>query len=189
MERRHLIIVCGIPGAGKSTFALRAVERWEAISFASETFADELGAAARTASGDLSKEAVLHAYSAMAAAVTISLATNKLVVAVGSFRTQEQRSRFQGIAVSNGASVTTVRIGCPVGTAAQRVRSRIALGERGPSEEAIRQIDDVLNRASEIDAVLTNDTSIEHFHQQIDTMIQSLESASDSDTPAAAVII
>ena len=85
--------------------------------------------------------------------------------------------------------MTTLRIGCPVETAAQRVRSRIARGEGGPSEETIRQIDDVLNRASEIDAVLINDTSIEHFHQQIDTIIQSLESASDSDTPAAAVII
>ena len=66
MGRHRLIIVCGIPGAGKSTLAHRAVERWAAVSFASETFAEELGAAARTASGDLSKEAIAHAYAAMA---------------------------------------------------------------------------------------------------------------------------
>jgi predicted kinase len=183
MERQHLIIVCGVPGAGKSTFALRAVERWKAVSFASETFADELGAAARTAFGDLSKEAILYAYSAMAAAVIEALATEKLVIAVGSFRAKDQRSRFRDIARSAGASVTTLRIGCPVETAAQRVRSRIALGERGPSEKAIRQIDDILNQAGEIDAVLTNDGSIEHFHQQIDTMIRSLELASDATRP------
>lgn len=174
MGRSRLIIVCGIPGAGKSTFARRAVDRWGAVSFASETFADELGAAARRASGDLSKQAIIHAYSAMGSAVTASLAINKLVVAVGSFRAEEQRRRFQSLAVSNGAIVTTLRIGCPVETAVQRVQSRIALGERGPTEEAIRQIDDELNRTSKIDAVLTNDTSIEHFHQEIDTMIQSL---------------
>ena len=189
MGGQRLIIVCGVPGAGKSTFALRAVERWEWVSFASENFADELGAAARTASGDFSKQAIAHAYTAMGAAVADSLAKSKLIVAVGSFRAEEQRRRFQAIAGSNGASVTTVRIGCPVETAAQRVRSRIALGERGPSEEVIRQIDKELNRANKIDAVLTNDRSIEHFHQQIDAMIQSLESPSDSDTPAAPVII
>jgi predicted kinase len=189
MERPCLIIVCGVPGAGKSTFAHRAVERWKAVSFASETFADELGATARTVSGDFSEEAILHAYSAMAAAAMETLATNKLVVAVGSFRAEDQRCRFRDIARSAGASVTTLRIGCPVEIAAQRVRSRIACGERGPSEEAIRQIDDVLSRASEIDAVLTNDTSIEHFHQQIDTIIESLELASDCDMSAAAVII
>jgi predicted kinase len=183
MGRQRLIIVCGVPGAGKSTFALRAVGQWGAVSFASETFADKLGAAARTPSGDLTEQAIVHAYSAMGAAVAASLATKKLVLAVGSFRAEDHRSRFRDIARSAGASVTTLRIGCPVETAAQRVRSRIALGERGPSEEAIRQIDDVLNRAGEIDAVLTNDGSIERFHQQIDTMIQSLELASDAIRP------
>jgi hypothetical protein len=58
----RLLIVCGIPGAGKSTLAHRAVERWNAVSFASETFAEALEAAARTDSGDLSKEAIVHAY-------------------------------------------------------------------------------------------------------------------------------
>ena len=189
MEKPRLIIVCGVPGSGKSTLGLHVVDRWGGVSFASENFADKLGASARTASGDLSKQAIAHAYTAMGAAVADSLAKSKLIVAVGSFRAEEQRRRFQAIAVSNGASVTTIRIGCPVETAAQRVRSRIALGERGPSEEVIRQIDKELNRANEIDAVLTNDRSIEHFHQQIDAMIQSLESPSDSDTPAAPVII
>jgi predicted kinase len=63
--RPRLIIVCGVPGSGKSTFALHAADRWGAVRFASETFAEQLGAAARTASGDLSKEAIVHAYSVM----------------------------------------------------------------------------------------------------------------------------
>src|SRR5215470_2453457 len=99
MRRHRLLIVCGIPGAGKSTLARRAVERWGAVSFASEFFADALGAAARTASGDLSREAIVHAYSAMADAVAESLSRHLsphlsphgLVVAVGSFRSEEQR--------------------------------------------------------------------------------------------------
>src|SRR3954454_3653310 len=102
MRRPRLIILCGVPGAGKSTFALRVSDRWEGISFASETFANELGAAARSASGDLSKEAISHAYSAMGCAVADALVTKTLVLAVGSFRGEEQRRRFRDIAGSAG---------------------------------------------------------------------------------------
>src|SRR5258707_15685884 len=133
MARPRLIIVCGIPGAGKSTLARRAVERWDAVSFASETFAEALGAAARTASGDLSKEAIAHAYSAMAGAVADALSTHRLVIAVGSFRSEEKRRRFRDIAIRAGASVTTLRILCSIETAAQRGGARLASGGRGPT--------------------------------------------------------
>jgi predicted kinase len=158
------------------------MERWGAVSFASESFADALGAAARTASGDLSREAIVHAYSAMADAVAESLSRHLsphlsphgLVVAVGSFRSEEQRRRFREIATRAGASATTLRIVCPVATAAERVRARLACGERGPSADVLGQIDAELNRASDVDAFLTNDASIEHFHRQIDALIQAL---------------
>jgi uncharacterized protein len=177
--RPRLIIVCGVPGSGKSTFALHAADRWGAVRFASETFAEQLGAAARTASGDLSIEAIVHAYSEMGAAVKTSLATNKLVVAVGSFRSEEQRRRFQNIAISSGASVVTLRIVCPIETAAKRVRSRLSSGEKGPTADAMIQIDAELNRAKDIDAVLTNDSSIENFHGQVDAVIEAVELGSD----------
>jgi predicted kinase len=174
MITHRLIIVCGIPGAGKSTLAHRTVQRWGAVSFASESFADALGAGARTASGDLSRAAILHAYSAMADAVAQSLSRHGLVVAVGSFRSEEQRRRFRGIATRAGASATTLRIVCPVATAAERVRARLACGERGPSADVLGQIDAELNRASDVDALLTNDASMEDFHRQIDALIQAL---------------
>jgi predicted kinase len=174
MGRPHLIIVCGVPGSGKSTLAVRAADRWGAVRFASETFAEELGAAARTASGDLSKQAIAHAYAAMGAAARDALSANNLVIAVGSFRSEEQRSRFRAIAKSSGASVTTLRVVCPVETAAKRIRARLALGERGPDEKAIRQIAHGLNRASDIDLVLTNDSSMEDFHRQIDDLLEPL---------------
>jgi predicted kinase len=174
MGGRHLIIVCGVPGAGKSTLALRAVDRWGAVSFASENFTDELGAAARTPSGDLTEQAIVHAYSAMAAAAAAALATKKLVLAVGSFRAELQRSRFRNIARSADAPATTIRIICPVEIAARRVRARIASGERGPTERPIQKIDAELSRANDMDAVLTNDTSIENFYRQVDTLLGPL---------------
>jgi hypothetical protein len=55
------------------------------------------------------------------------------------------------------------------------VRLRIAEGERGPTARAIRQIDVELNRATDIDVTLTNDTSIEVFYRRIDVLIESLK--------------
>ncbi len=188
MARPRLIIVCGIPGAGKSTLALRAVERWDAVSFASETFAEALGAAARTASGDLSKEAIAHAYSAMASAVADALSSPRLVIAVGSFRSEEQRRRFRDIAIRAGASVTTLRILCPIETAAQRVRARLASGERGPTADAMVRIDAELNRATDIDAVLTNDSSAEHFHREVEALLQALEWGAEHDASNASIM-
>ena len=187
MARHRVVIVCGVPGSGKSTLAHRAVERWGAVSFASETFAEELGAAARTPSGDLSKEAIAHAYAAMATAVAEALSRKELVVAVGSFRSQEQRQRFRDIATNAGASVTTLRVVCPIETAAERVRARLASGERGPNADAMLQIDAGLNRSNDIDLVLTNDSSVEHFHRRVDAMIRALEWGSDHHASNAAV--
>jgi len=184
MQRSHLMIVCGIPGAGKSTFALRMADRWGAVSFASETFAEQLGDPARTKSGDLSKEAILHAYAAMGAAVTHSLAANKLVVAVGSFRSEEQRSRFRDIATNFGASVTTVRINCSINTATQRIQSRRAIGERGPNEEAIIQINGTLDRATDVEVVLTNESTFEEFYRKIDALIQGLNAIPNVESAA-----
>jgi predicted kinase len=110
----------------------------------------------------------------MGAAVANALATNKLVIGVGSFRSEEQRSRFRAIAKSAGASVTTLRVVCSVETAAKRIRARLAFGERGPDEKAIRQIDDGLNDADDIDLVLTNDSSTEDFHRRIDAVLEPL---------------
>jgi predicted kinase len=186
MGKSRLIIVCGVPGSGKSTFALHAAERWGAARFASETFAEQLGDAARNAAGDLSTEAIVHAYAAMGAAAMNSLETHKLVVAVGSFRSEEQRRRFRDIAAGSDATAVTLRIVCPVETAAERVRARIALGERGPGESAIRTIDTELNRAADIDLALANDSSIDRFHRRIDDVLGALERGSVQEAMTAA---
>jgi predicted kinase len=127
----------------------------------------------------------------MGAAVADALATNKLVIAVGSFRSEEQRSRFRAIGKSCGASVTTLRVVCPVETAANRIRARLALGERGPDEKAILQIADGLNGAEDIDLVLTNDSSVEDFHRRIDAVLEPLipaASAKASDRKGRVVV-
>ena len=185
MGRPRLIIVCGVPGSGKSTFAIRAADRWGAVRFASETFAEELGSDARTASGDLSRQAIAYAYAAMGAAVTNALMENKQTIAVGSFRSEELRERFRDIAKNVGANATILRIVCPADTAAERVRARLALGERGPSQEAISQIDAELDRANDIEIVLTNNLSLDNFYQKVDAVMRILNWSSENDASIA----
>ena len=184
MAKPRLVVVCGVPGSGKSTLAHHAVQRWNAVSFASETFADALGADARTTSGDLSPQAVAHAYSAMGDAVAAALKTSRLVFAVGAFRSEDQRRRFRDIAKRAGASATVLRVSCPVDTAAERVHSRLASGERGPTREAIGQIDATLSWASDIDVVLANEQSVENYYGQVDRLIERLLRSPDDGLPA-----
>ena len=173
MAGPRLIIVCGVPGSGKSTLALHAVHNWGAVSFASETFAAELGAAGRDETGDLTRHAISHAYAGMGVAVAAALAQGKLVLAVGSFRSEEHRQQFRDIARAAGAPVTTLRVSCAAPTAALRVRERMVHGERGPNETSIRQIGDVLNRAGDIDVVLTNESSIQDFLGSAGAMLKT----------------
>jgi predicted kinase len=185
IKKQRLIIVCGVPGSGKSTFAFRAADRWGAVRFASETFAEELGAAARTASGDLSKQAIAHAYAAMGAAATDAIAKHSLTVVVGSFRSEELRRRFRDIAKNVDANVTTLRIVCSAETAAERIRARLAFGERGPTQETISQIAAELDQASDIEITLTNDLSVECFYQKVDAVMHILDWGSKNEASTA----
>jgi len=52
----------------------------------------------------------------------------------------------------------------------------------------MRQIDAELNRASQIDAILTNESSVEHFHRQVDALLQALELGAEHDASNASIM-
>jgi hypothetical protein len=58
----------------------------------------------------------------------------------------------------------------------------------GPTADVIRQIDAELNRASQIDAILTNESSVEHFHRQVDALLQALELGAEHDASNASIM-
>jgi hypothetical protein len=68
------------------------------------------------------------------------------------------------------------------------VRSRFALGERGPTANTLLQIEGELSGATDIDLFLTNDSSIEHFYLQIDALIQALQWGSDHYASNATIL-
>ena len=78
-----------------------------------------MGPAARDSAGDLTQQAIAYAYTAMATAVKTSLSVNPLVLAVGSFRSEDQRRQFREIGtlvdarVDHGTYYLSGRDGCP----------------------------------------------------------------------------
>jgi predicted kinase len=180
MNRPQLIILCGVPGAGKSTLADHLGRQWGADVFASENFAAELGSAARGPSGDFTAGAIAHAYFGMATAASRSLLDGKLVVVVGSFRSEHERHRFREIARKAEAAVIALRIACSAELAAQRVRTRGLLGEGGPNLATIEEIDRILNSASDIDGVVRNETTIGALYEAADAVLGFL-SRNESD--------
>jgi hypothetical protein len=52
----------------------------------------------------------------------------------------------------------------------------------------MRQIDAELNRASQIDAILSNESSVEHFRRQVDALLQALELGAEHDASNASIM-
>jgi len=50
------------------------------------------------------------------------------------------------------------------------------------------RIDAELNRATDIDAVLTNDSSAEHFHREVEALLQALEWGAEHDASNASIM-
>ena len=127
---------------------------------------------ARDSAGDLTQQAIAYAYTAMATAVKTSLSVNPLVLAVGSFRSEDQRRQFREIGTLVDARVITVRITCPAEMAARRVGARRADGENGPDEKAIRRISaEEWTERNDIDINIRNEASIEALQKSADALI------------------
>jgi predicted kinase len=133
-----------------------------------------LGPHARNSAGDLSDKAIEYAYDTMEREVAKALTKFNLVLAVGSFRSERRRNRFRGVGEQRGAGVIILRVACSGSIAAQRVLARLAHGEEGPDRAAIDRIESELARATDIDIVLHNESSIDEFRQRTDELMTSV---------------
>ena len=84
--------------------------------------------------------------------------------------------------------MTTLRIVCSAKTAAERIRARLAFGERGPTQETIFQIGAELDQASDIEIVLTNNLSLERFYKKVDAIMHILDWGSEKDASTADIV-
>lgn len=167
MINRRLILITGIPGAGKSTAAAHIVKRWGATVLESDQFVDHT---MMTSTGDFTESALASSYQAMSRAVRESLQTDRLVVAVGSFRELRQRDLVRHAAQSIDVPALTLGVIAPVETATSRVEKR----GRGPDAQAIALIGSVLSEAKDIDVRISNFGTRQRLYGEIESLMDPI---------------
>ena len=114
-----LVVVCGLPGVGKSTVSRAVADRLEAAILRTdvvrkELFDDPEYAAAETAT----------VYDALLARARERLADGRAVVLDGTFRRRERRIEADDLAAAVGAGLRLVRVRCSEAVVEKRIADR-----------------------------------------------------------------
>jgi predicted kinase len=163
-----VLIVCGMPGAGKSTFAQCIGSATDSMIFESDEYLRQLygeGGAGHDAAGDFTSEALARVYQAMLAGVRAALAAQfrGLILIVGSFRSFDQREMFRNLSSEHTVRVVTVAVECDLDMAVKRVEMRVASGGHGPTPNAMSEIATKIGDASDVDLHISNRGSLIEF--------------------------
>lgn len=135
----RLVLVGGPPGTGKTTLAsaLGAATGWPVIH-SDVVRKQRLGLdpggppPPDLAAGMYAPEAVAATYAAMVAEADPLLARGQSVILDASWTLDEERERARQLASAALADVVEIQCACPVGTARQRIRRRLADRPVGP---------------------------------------------------------
>jgi len=185
-EATRVLVVCGIPGSGKSVFAQHLASNCRSIIFESDHYLSQLYSRRELgldASGDFTAEALDNVYLAMAAGVRSALAggVQGLVLVVGTFRRPEQRSMIREIAAEHSTACITVMIVCELDVARQRVAARREAGGHGPTGEGLEAIAHALNDTPDVDMQIYNRGSLadylDHCMKCCEQLVVAVEAA------------
>ena len=114
-----LVVVCGLPGVGKSTVSRAVADRLGAAVLRTdvvrkELFDDPEYAAAETAA----------VYDALLARARERLADGRAVVLDGTFKHRERRTEASDLAAAVGVRLRLVRVRCPEAVVEERIADR-----------------------------------------------------------------
>ncbi|MCB0571375.1 MAG: AAA family ATPase [Phaeodactylibacter sp.] len=116
LPRPLLIVVLGLPGAGKTTFARALSERLGARHFNTDIIREELGLSGRYSPAD--KERV---YEAMAAHAKAALRENQAVIVDGTFYHPSLRAPYRQMSADAGCPLHWIQPEAPEALSRRRV--------------------------------------------------------------------
>ena len=130
----RLIVVCGIPGSGKSTVArsMSALTGLPTIS-SSDVRAKLLGIKIERFDNDFTPDEVLHTYESMFKLASDRLSSGKGLIMDGFFRSPGLRDRAKDLAIGLGAHYQGFCVYCDYDVALRRLESRKAEGTVSPT--------------------------------------------------------
>ncbi|WP_284013063.1 AAA family ATPase [Halobaculum litoreum] len=118
-DTARLVVVCGLPGAGKTTVAEAAAERLGATLVRTDVVRKELVAEPTYSSRESQRT-----YDEVFRRAATRLAAEDSVVLDGTFRRAARRDRARTVAVDAGVPFTLLRVTCDEATAKARIRAR-----------------------------------------------------------------
>ena len=118
-DTTRLVVVCGLPGAGKSTVASAVADRLDAALVRTDVVRKEL-----FPDPSYTAEESRRTYEAVYDRAGDRLAGGDSVVLDGTFRRAARRQEARDLAERRGADLRLVRVSCDERTAKARIRSR-----------------------------------------------------------------
>ncbi|QZP38950.1 AAA family ATPase [Halobaculum magnesiiphilum] len=162
-DTTRLVVVCGLPGAGKSTVASAVADRLDATVFRTDVVRKEL-----FPDPSYTDEESRRTYEALFERADDRLAAGDPVVLDGTFRRANRRREARSLAERRGVTARLVRVRCDERTAKARIRSR----EDDPSDadtdvydllrEEFEPVEDpvVVDNSGDLDATLARVRSL-----------------------------
>ncbi|MFC7096896.1 AAA family ATPase [Halobaculum marinum] len=149
-DTARLVVVCGLPGAGKTTVAEAVAERLDATLLRTDVVRKELFPEPAYTSDESRRT-----YEAVFDRADETLATGESVVLDGTFRRSRRRERARSLARGHDAPFRLLKVACDEAVAKARIRSR-----EGDASDADVEVYDILREEFEpIDDPLVVDNS------------------------------
>jgi predicted kinase len=156
-DATRLVVVCGLPGAGKTTVAEAVTDRLDATVLRTDVVRKEL-----FSDPEYTSEESKRAYDAVFDRASATLADDTSVVLDGTFRRAARRDRARSVAAAADVPFDFLRVTCDESTAKARIRSRE--GDASDADVAVYElfreefepIDDplVVDNSGDLDATL-----------------------------------
>jgi predicted kinase len=134
---RHVLVVRGLMGVGKSTLARALAESLGDVLLQTDAVRRELFGPAQTAAefgaGNYTHERVQQVYRELFQRAQAALTAGQSVILDGSFTSPAQREEARALAKRSNAALLDVHCHCPEDVARQRIAARLQAG-KDPSE-------------------------------------------------------
>ncbi|WP_435145819.1 AAA family ATPase [Halobaculum sp. P14] len=177
-DTTRLFVVCGLPGAGKTTVSAAVAERIDAPLLRTDVVRKE-----EFPEPDYTDEETAAVYDELLDRAGDALGRDGVAVLDGTFRRADLRDRTRDVADAHGASVVLVKVECDEAVARDRIAAR-----EGDESDADADVYELLRAEFEPvagdHAVVDNSGSLAETRGQIDELLRRVDAAAPVDEPA-----